>query len=91
VVILEGERLVGIVSERDIVRRIVAKGLSPDKTKAKDFMTKRVVTANLEKGLDNIYKKLCLVGFRHLPIMKDGKVVGIVSQRDVLYGLSKKT
>lgn len=90
VVILRGEKLVGIVSERDIVRRVIAKGLSPDKTKVKDFMTKEVVTANFEDGLDDIYKTLCLARFRHLPIMKDGKLIGIASQRDVLYGLRPK-
>ncbi|TRZ49242.1 CBS domain-containing protein [bacterium] len=90
VVILREEKLVGIVSERDIVRRVVAKGLSPEKAKAKDFMTKEVVTANLEDGLDNIYKKLCSVSFRHLPIMEGKRVFGIVSQRDILYGLRKK-
>ncbi|MDD4294896.1 MAG: CBS domain-containing protein [Candidatus Omnitrophica bacterium] len=87
VVILKGDKVIGLVSERDIVRRINAKGLSPDNIKAKDFMTKKVVTAEFKDGLDKIYKKLCSVDFRHLPIVDKGRLVGIASQRDVLYSL----
>lgn len=90
VVILKGEKLTGIVSERDIVRRVVAPGLPTATTKAESFMTRDVVTADFQEGLDNIYRTLCNVKFRHLPIMKDGKLVGIASQRDVLYGLKLK-
>lgn len=90
VVILKGEKLIGIVSERDITRRVVARGLSPDKAKVKDFMTTNVVTAEFKDGLDRIYQQLCQIKFRHLPIMDKGKLVGIASQRDVLYGLIPK-
>ncbi|MCU0666931.1 MAG: CBS domain-containing protein [Candidatus Omnitrophica bacterium] len=90
VAILKDEKLVGIVSERDIVRRVVATGKDPQKTIVAEFMTKNVTTANFEDGLDNIYKMLCTVKFRHLPIMQNGKLVGIASQRDLLYGLKPK-
>lgn len=89
-VIVKGNRVIGIVSERDIVRRVVAVGLSPDRTKVKSFMTTNVVTANLEEGLNNIYKTLCTAKFRHLPIMQGNRLVGIASQRDVIYGLKLK-
>ncbi len=90
VVILRGEKLVGIVSERDITRRVVARGVSSEHEKAKDFMTTNVVTAEFKEGLDKIYQTLCHIKFRHLPIMDNGKLVGIASQRDVLYGLMPK-
>ncbi|MBN1405401.1 MAG: CBS domain-containing protein [Candidatus Omnitrophica bacterium] len=89
VVIVKGERVVGIISERDITRRVVAKDLNPQKLKAKNFMTTDVVTADFEKGLDSIYQILCKAKFRHLPIVHKGKLVGIASQRDVLYGIKK--
>lgn len=89
VVIMKEGRVVGIVSERDIVRRVVAKGL-PLTTKAKRFMTKEVVTADFRDGLDKIYQILCQAKFRHLPIMDGQKLVGIASQRDVLYGVTRK-
>ena len=90
VVIMRNEKLVGIVSERDVVRRVVAKGLDPLKTKVKEFMTKDVQVAEFKEGLNKIYQILCQVKFRHLPIMDNGKLVGIASQRDVLYGLKPK-
>jgi len=90
VVILDGERVVGIVSERDVVRRVVSKGLSPDKVHAKDFMTKDVKAAEFKDGIDKIYETLCVTHFRHLPIMDNGKLVGIASQRDVLYSLAPR-
>jgi len=90
VVVLKGEKLIGIVSERDITRRVVARGLSPEKTKVKDFMTINVVTAEFKDGLDHIYQQLCQIKFRHLAIMDKGTLVGIASQRDVLYGLVPK-
>ena len=83
VVIMRGEKLVGIVSERDIVRRVVGKHLSLKTTKAKDFMTKKVVTAELSEGFANIRQKLFNLKFRHLPIINKGKLVGIASQRDI--------
>ena len=89
VVIMKGEKLVGIVSERDIARRVVAAGL-PTTARAKRFMTKGVVIADFKQGLDKIYQILCHAKFRHLPIMDGNKLVGIASQRDVLYGVSLK-
>ncbi|MDD4294895.1 MAG: CBS domain-containing protein [Candidatus Omnitrophica bacterium] len=87
IAITTDEKLVGIVSERDIVLRIVAKGLDPDKVCAKEFMTKDVKTAEFKDGLDKIYKMLCMSKFRHIPILNDGKLVGIASQRDALFGV----
>ena len=90
VIILKGEKLVGIVSERDITRRVVAKDLTPSRTKAKTFMTKDVATAEFSDGIKKIYQTLCEIKLRHLPIMDKGKLVGIASQRDVLYNLTLK-
>lgn len=90
VVIMKDDELIGIVSERDIVRRVIARDLPPKTTKAKVFMTTKVVTAEFRAGLDKIYQTLCHSEFRHLPIMDSGKLVGIASQRDVLYGLVVK-
>lgn len=91
VVIVRGEDLVGLISERDIVRRIVTEKIDPAKILAKDFMTREVITGNLEDGLDKIYEILCKAPFRHLPIMEGKKLVGMVSKRDVLYSVRPKT
>lgn len=87
VVIMENEKLAGIVSERDIVRRLIIKKMDPCTTCVKDIMTKQVTTANLKDGLDKIYGMLCEIPFRHLPIMDGDKLVGITSKRDILYSI----
>ncbi|MEI8096974.1 MAG: CBS domain-containing protein [Candidatus Moraniibacteriota bacterium] len=90
VVIMRGEVLAGIVSERDLARRVLAKDL-PGSTKASCYMTKDLVTTELKEGIDKIYQILCSSHFRHLPILENGKLVGIASQRDVLYSPIAKT
>jgi len=90
VVIVDAYKIMGIVSERDIARRIVAKGLSSKLKKAKDFMTKDVISVDLKEGLNKVYETLSRVEFRHLPITEDGKLIGITSRRDMLDILSQK-
>ncbi|MFC1704352.1 cyclic nucleotide-binding/CBS domain-containing protein [Candidatus Omnitrophota bacterium] len=84
VVIIKEGQVTGIVSERDITRRIVAEGLPPDLVKAREFMTTDLITAEIHDGLNNIYKTLCEIKFRHLLIMDNGKLAGITSIRDFL-------
>ncbi len=91
VVILRGDELVGIVSERDITRRVVAKKKDGSTIKVSEFMTRDVITCDFKEGIDEIYKKLCEMKCRHLPIVDKGKLVGIASQRDVLYNLSPRS
>ena len=50
-------------------------------------MTKKVTTVEFKDGLKKIYETLSKSKFRHLPIMDSGRLVGIASQRDILYGL----
>lgn len=90
VIIVKDEKMVGIISERDIVRRITSEEKDPRKTLAKDFMTRNVITGNLRDGLDKIYEILCTAPFRHLPVMDGDKLVGIVSKRDILYSVKPK-
>ncbi|MFH1578159.1 MAG: CBS domain-containing protein [Candidatus Omnitrophota bacterium] len=87
VVILRDEKVTGIVSERDIARRVVAKNLSPETTKAKDFMTRDLVTVDFKEGLNKIYQTLCEMNFRHLLVMDGDKLVGITCRRDLLDSL----
>jgi len=90
VVIMRNEEIAGIVSERDITRRVVAQRIAPESIQAKDFMTKEVVTVEFKEGLNKIYQKLCEINFRHLLITDNGKLVGITSRRDLLDALAAK-
>jgi CBS domain-containing protein len=84
VAVLEGTRLAGIVSERDIMGRVVAKGLDPDRTKAKDVMTKDLVVAHVPDSHEDGLRSMKQAGCRHLPVVEGDRLVGMVSQRDLL-------
>ena len=73
----------GIFTERDICRRVVAKGLDAAKTPISAVMTKTLVTVEASAPLDQVFSKLADGRFRHLPITEGGKVVGIVSITDL--------
>ena len=82
--VLEGTRLVGIISERDIMTRVVAKGLDPDATRAGDVMTRDLVVAAASESHDDGLRKMKQAGCRHLPVVEDDRLRGMVSQRDLL-------
>jgi len=73
----------GIVSERDICRRVVAAGLDPAKTVVSSVMTRNPVTVDSSEPLDRVFERLCDGRFRHVPITEKGQVVGIVSLTDL--------
>lgn len=90
VVVLRKDKIAGIISERDIVHKMVCGGLSAKETKIKDVMTKKVITADIKDGLLKIHEIMRSASFRHLPITRDGKLIGIVSNRNLLSSFSAK-
>ena len=73
----------GIITERDILMRVVAEGLEPAKTRVAEVMTKQLITVDAGAPLDKVFERLAQGSFRHLPITDSGKVVGIVSLSDL--------
>jgi CBS domain-containing protein len=85
VLVEDGERLVGILSERDIVARVVVKGRDPDKTLVSEIMTSDVRTVSEGASLLSALEVMHEGRFRHLPVVdSSGKVIGMLSVRDVL-------
>ncbi len=82
--IIEDDRLIGIFSERDLMTRIVVAERDPHTTPVSEVMSSEVETATLEDHVDFCVEKMRRVGCRHLPIVIDGKVIGVVSMRDLL-------
>lgn len=80
--VMDGENLLGIVTERDLLRAI-AQGQDPTQIPLKDVMRTDVVTIGPQTKLKEAAKLMTTKWFRHLPIVENGKVVGIVSQRDL--------
>jgi CBS domain-containing protein len=80
--VMDGTNLLGIVTERDLLRA-VASGEDPTKVALKDVMRTDVITTGPQTTLKDAAKLMATKWIRHLPIVEDGRVVGIVSQRDL--------
>ena len=84
VLVVEANCLVGIVSERDIAFRVVALGLDPQATRLADVMTRAPHTVDPDKPFGYALLVMQENGFRHLPVVQDGKILGIVSSRSAM-------
>lgn len=84
IAIVEGDRLVGVFSERDLMTRVVVPRLDVDETRVSEVMTRDVVTATLEDSVGQCVEKMQRMRCRHLPVVDDGQVTGMVSMRDLL-------
>ena len=84
VMVVEDERLVGIFTERDIVFRVVAQGLDARTTRLADVMTPAPDTVDPDKPFGYALLIMHERGFRHLPVIRDSKLVGIVSSRSAM-------
>ena len=87
VVVCEGDHLAGIVSERDVVKVISAQGEAALRLTAADIMTKDVTTATPSTTVNEAMAMMDAGYFRHLPVVENGKMVGIISVRDVVRAL----
>lgn len=92
ILVLNGENLRGIFSERDLMRRVVLERLNPDTTPVRDVMTTDVTTvdelASLEEAMELMQSHQC----RHLPVTRGSRVVGFLSMRDLMnFELASKT
>jgi CBS domain-containing protein len=82
--VVEGEQLVGIFTERDALFRVIAPGRDPNSTPLADVMTPNPKTVAPEKSFGHAMLVMHENGFRHMPVIEDGKPIGIVSARDAL-------
>jgi CBS domain-containing protein len=82
--VMDGTRLVGIFSERDVINRVVAKSLSPSATRVADVMTTNLVIADAEETHDDCLKKMKQANCRHLPVIEGDTLIGIISVRDLM-------
>jgi CBS domain-containing protein len=83
--VLEGQQLVGVFSERDLMTRVVVAGLDPAITRVDEVMTRQVVTADLSESRSECLQKMQQTGCRHLPVLAEGRVIAMLSMRDLLW------
>jgi CBS domain-containing protein len=79
----DGDKMIGIFTERDVLTRVVARGLDPDITVLESVMTKNPDTVLPDEMALDALERMRSKGYRHLPVVEDGKLVGIVSIRDL--------
>ena len=84
VAVVDGGELVGVFSERDVVRRIVDHGLDPLTTHVSDVMTTHVVYGDANETCQAVMRRMDEANIRHLPIMSGGRVVSMLSIRDLM-------
>ncbi len=82
--VMEDKKLNGIISERDYARKIVLKGKSSQETNVKDIMTEKVITVLPEDDIEKCMELMSGRKIRHLPVMKNEEVLGVISITDVV-------
>ena len=82
--VLDSGKLVGLFSERDLMTRVVAQGLNPEKTPVSTVMTRDIVVSDPTENIEAALQKMYRVGCRHLPVVERGNLVGMISLRDLL-------
>lgn len=82
--VMEGETLVGIFSERDYARKMILYGNGSANAKVSDLMTSQVVHALPQQTLDECMAIMTAKRFRHMPVMQGTKVVGVISATDLI-------
>ncbi len=83
VVVVDGETPIGILTERDLVR-FAASGGDPSRTRVAQWMTESPDTADPTESVDEALRRLAEHGYRHIPVVEDGSLAGIVSMRDLM-------
>jgi CBS domain-containing protein len=83
-VVVEDGAVVGVLSERDCVRRLVLAGKSPDATPVADVMVRDVIKVDLAHTFADCLRLMHAHGIRHLPVVEKGKAIGVISIRDLL-------
>ena len=83
-IVMEHEKLAGIFTERDYARKVALKGKSSKDTQIGDIMTKDLITVTPDSTIDDCMQLMTGKFIRHLPVVADNKLVGIISIGDVV-------
>jgi CBS domain-containing protein len=82
--VMEGSKLVGVISERDYARKVILEGRSSRTTQVKEIMETRVVYTHLEQNIEECMALMTEKRVRHLPVMDEGQLVGVISIGDLV-------
>lgn len=82
--VMDGEKLIGVFSERDLVKRVIAKDKDLNATRVDDVMSTNLVIAKIEEPNESVLAKMKEAKTRHILIIENDKLVGVLSLRDLL-------
>ncbi len=82
--VMEDGKLIGVFSERDLVKRVIAKNLDLKSTRVNDVMSTKLVIADINEGYESVLTKMKEAKIRHIIVIEDGKLAGVLSMRDLL-------
>lgn len=82
--VMEGQRLVGIISERDYARKVILQGRSSRSTNVEEIMTSRVVYTEPDRNIEECMALMTEKRIRHLPVVEGGQVCGVISIGDLV-------
>jgi len=85
--VMDGDELQGIVTERDYARKVIIKGRSSESTPVADIMTTDLVTASVDQSVNDCMTLMTKRRIRHLPVIVDGKVAGMISIGDLVQAI----
>ena len=83
-VVTEGAQIVGLISERDYARKVILHGRASPTTLVKEIMTSHVVYTHLDQSIEECMALITEKRIRHLPVMAEGKLVGVISIGDLV-------
>jgi CBS domain-containing protein len=83
VLVVDGGRLLGILTQRDAIERVFACGRDPDQTLLEEVMTPEPDTIGPNQSVDEVIRRMDEFGYRHLPVVDGRDVVGVLSIRDL--------
>ena len=85
--VMDGEVLKGIVTERDYARKVIVKGRSSSTTQVGEIMTSKVLTATVKQTVTDCMTIMTEQKIRHLPVVDDGRIIGMISIGDLVQAI----
>ncbi|MDJ0814112.1 MAG: CBS domain-containing protein [Woeseiaceae bacterium] len=86
-IVMEGDELLGIVTERDYARKVILKGRSSESTRVAEIMTAEVLTTSSSETVNECMALMSDKRIRHLPVVEDGRVIGMISIGDLVQAI----
>jgi len=83
VIILANSKPIGIVTEGDLIRRVVAQNKDPNKTIVKEVMSQPLITIGPNASIGEVQESMARHGIERLPVIEDGKLVGIIAEQEL--------